>query len=152
MVGRQDDVDPLAQQCLAFELGVEGPRLPLVLVTDQDVELVQAEGRRCQLDLGLSRFNLMPGCSSATARMVGATIRRKADWNAATRTVPLSRPAATAATSASAASAPSKSRSACLTRTWPASVSRTLRPTRSRSGVPVSRSSTESCWETALGV
>jgi hypothetical protein len=88
----------------------------------------------------------------ASWAIAGATMRRKADWNEATRTTPAGRPALREASSASAASMPSRSVAACRTSSRPASVRRTLRPARSSSVTPASRSSTASCWEIALGV
>ena len=60
----------------------------------------------------------------------------EADGNAISRTRPLRSPAI-AATSSSAASSAASTGLACRASTWPASVSRTLRPTRSTSTVPV---------------
>jgi hypothetical protein len=57
VVGREDDVDPFPQDQLAFELGVEGPGLPLVLVSYQDVELVQPQRWCSQLDFSLGAFH-----------------------------------------------------------------------------------------------
>ena len=59
-----------------------------------------------------------------------------ADGKAISRTRPLRSPAI-AATSSSAASSAASTGVACRASTWPASVSRTLRPTRSTSTVPV---------------
>ena len=71
-------------------------------------------------------------------------------WYVPTRMVPAS-PAASADRSAHAASIPATIRSACRSRTRPASVIETFRgpPGRSISRSPTARSSVAICWETA---
>src|SRR5919106_1569610 len=70
---------------------------------------------------------------------------------AARRTVPATW-VATRSTAASAASSAFSTASVRATSSSPAGVSRRLRPLRSSSATPVSRSSAASCWETAGGV
>ena len=83
--------------------------------------------------------------------MAGATSRLAALGNepitSSPRTVSRS-----AASSASATSSSASTRSALVTSPRAAGVSRTLRPSRSRSCVSVSRSSCMSDWEIADGV
>ncbi|WP_344301660.1 hypothetical protein [Nocardioides bigeumensis] len=76
-----------------MEVVVDRPRLVVVLVADDDVELLEAQGRGRLLDLGLADLDADPGVAPGRACTAGATTRTTADWRAATRTTPSSRPA-----------------------------------------------------------
>ena len=95
------------------------------------VKLMSMSGKRC-----LTR-----------ARARGTSVA-EADGKAMSRTRPLRSPAM-AATSSSAASRAARTGPAWRARTCPASVRRTLRPTRSTRTVPVRCSSRRTIWEIA---
>ena len=91
------------------------------------------------------------GAAARSGRAAGASRPASAVGKPPIRTSPRGAEPC-AARSPSSFSSCAKSASAWPSRTCAAGVSRTLRPDGSSSGWPTSRSSAESCWETAEGV
>jgi len=149
--GWQQQADLLVHEVLALASRWSCARAALVFVAQQQVDRLQAQRRQRLLELGLDHVDLHAGvcaCERADRRcdeLQRAGLKRRdahATGDRAARAGEVSLGGLDAAKSVSA---------------WPtsicaASVSRTLRPARSSSGTPASRSSTASCWETAEGV
>ena len=155
MVRREHDRAPARQQRRARTRSAKHrARIALVLVAHHRVEVAEPQRGHRLLDLDLGGLQAhVRVVARDTAAMAGATSWRKADWNAATRTRP-GRPARDERGEVGLGGLDAVEQRGGVRDEQPPGVGQPQRRgrTRSSSGAPASRSSTASCWETALGV
>ena len=96
----------LAAQVDALDARRARVRPPVPFVGQHQVDVAQRQRRQRLLGLGLDQLAAQPGRVVASACIAGVASRSATDWNAATRALPVTPPAAAASSASAARRAP----------------------------------------------